>query len=233
MLRKMMIALFAVASVAVLAPDTASARGGWRRWWFPRRWRLSGGGGGFRGGGGFGGGGFRGGGLEWAAVASAQPQSAAAVSVQLRSVALVSVRWHSHRPDFVAALLPSTVFAAASTPGSGIGDSRLAAVGVGLGYGLYGYGYDDYYGYGVRLWLRRLLLLWRQRLLHRSAERADAVWLAHSAGAGVRLTRDVRSHGRQQNRPSHFRELVLELSRDLRGSDAESVECFEAKITAG
>jgi hypothetical protein len=48
MLRKMMIALFACASVAVLAPDAALARGG-----------FGGGGGGFHGGGG---GGFRGGG---------------------------------------------------------------------------------------------------------------------------------------------------------------------------
>ena len=49
MLRKTMIALCAAASMAALAPDTASARGGF-------------GGGGFRGGGGFhGGGGFRGG----------------------------------------------------------------------------------------------------------------------------------------------------------------------------
>ena len=49
MLRKMMIALFACASVAMLAPDVASARGGFG----------GGGGGGFRGGGGnrgFGGG---------------------------------------------------------------------------------------------------------------------------------------------------------------------------------
>ena len=51
MLRKIMIALFASASVAMLVPDAASARGG-----------FGGGGGGFHGGGGFGGGGFRGGG---------------------------------------------------------------------------------------------------------------------------------------------------------------------------
>jgi len=51
MLRTIMIALFASASVAMLAPDEASARGG-----------FGGGGGGFRGGGGFHGGGFHGGG---------------------------------------------------------------------------------------------------------------------------------------------------------------------------
>ena len=65
MLRKMMIALFASASVAMLAPDAASARGG-----------FGGGGGGFHGGGGFrGGGGFvvvvsAAAEWEWAAVAS-------------------------------------------------------------------------------------------------------------------------------------------------------------------
>src|SRR5437868_15166103 len=50
MLRKTMIALFAMASVAMLTPDVASARGGF-------------GGGGFHGGG-FGGGGFHGGGFH-------------------------------------------------------------------------------------------------------------------------------------------------------------------------
>ena len=56
MLRKTMVALFALASAAMLIPDAASARGG-----------FGGGGGGFHGGGGFGGGfhggGFRGGGM--------------------------------------------------------------------------------------------------------------------------------------------------------------------------
>ena len=55
MLRKMMIALFAAASVGMLAPSVASARGG-----------FGGGGGGFHGGGGggFHGGGFGGGGFR-------------------------------------------------------------------------------------------------------------------------------------------------------------------------
>ena len=58
MLRKIMIALFACASVAMLAPDAALARGGFGGGGF------HGGGGGFRGGGmGMGGGGFRGGGI--------------------------------------------------------------------------------------------------------------------------------------------------------------------------
>src|SRR5881392_3277118 len=58
MLRKMMIALFACASVAMLAPDAASARGGFGGGGF----HGGGMGGGFRGGGmGMGGGGFRGG----------------------------------------------------------------------------------------------------------------------------------------------------------------------------
>jgi hypothetical protein len=53
MLRKTMIALFTVASIGMLAPSVASARGG----------GGFGGGGGFHGGGGFGGGGFHGGGF--------------------------------------------------------------------------------------------------------------------------------------------------------------------------
>ena len=61
MLRKTMIALFACASVAMLIPDAASARGG-----------FGGGGGGFRGGGmGMGGGGFRGGGMGMGEAVSA------------------------------------------------------------------------------------------------------------------------------------------------------------------
>ena len=60
MLRTMMIALFASASVAMLAPDVASARGGFGG---GGGGFHGGGGGGFRGGGGFGGGGFRGGGM--------------------------------------------------------------------------------------------------------------------------------------------------------------------------
>ena len=86
---------------------------------------------------GMGGGGFRaaaigGGGFRSAAIGGA-----------------VSVRsGNRRRADFVAALLRSTVFAAVSTPGSGIVQIPVVAVGVGLGYGLYGCGYDDYYGYG-------------------------------------------------------------------------------------
>src|SRR5258708_11595103 len=59
MLRKTMIAFFAIASVGLLAPDVASARGG-----------FGGGGGGFHGvgGGGFPAGGFCGGGFRNAAI---------------------------------------------------------------------------------------------------------------------------------------------------------------------
>jgi len=55
MLRKTMIALFAVVSIGMLTPDAASARGG----------GPGGGGGGHFGGGGFRGGGFRGGGFGY------------------------------------------------------------------------------------------------------------------------------------------------------------------------
>ena len=68
MLRKIMIALFACASVAMLAPDAASARGGFGGGGF------HGGGGGFRGGGfaagGMRGGGFAGGGFRAAGIAA-------------------------------------------------------------------------------------------------------------------------------------------------------------------
>ena len=130
MLRTMMIALFATASVAMLAPDAASARGG-----------FGGGGGGFRGGGG---GGFHGGGGSgmaaasaaagwvWAAGASGLPGSAAAVSVAAIGRrfpiggigAVVSVRPLCRLPDFAAARLPSTVSTVASTTVSGTGDFR-------------------------------------------------------------------------------------------------------------
>ena len=59
MLRKTMIALLAIASASLLAPDAASARGGFGGGGFHGGGF---GGGGFRGGG-FGGGGFRGGGM--------------------------------------------------------------------------------------------------------------------------------------------------------------------------
>ena len=158
MLRKMMIALFAVASVVALAPDPASARGGGGGGFHGGG--GFGGGGGFRGGGGFGGGGFpRGGcgnGRRWLPCSCNRRRRFPFSCDRWR---LVSVRWHSHRADFVAALLRSTVFAAVSTPGSGIGRFPIVAVGAGLGYWfstatamtiLYdaGYGYDDSYYYG-------------------------------------------------------------------------------------
>ena len=104
MLRKTMIALFAAASVAMLAPDTALARGGF-------------GGGGFRGGGGFHGGGFHGGGFRGGAIGQAAegfaPRRSAAVSAQRR---------FPRQPDSAAAILP--VIAAAPSA-SGIADFRL------------------------------------------------------------------------------------------------------------
>ena len=118
MLRTMMIALFATASVAMLAPDVASARGG-----------FGGGGGGFRGGGGgfgggFHGGGFRGGGMGWAARVSGLLGSAAAVSVRPGSEAVVSVRLLCRLPDFAAARLLSTVSTVAFTAASITEDFR-------------------------------------------------------------------------------------------------------------
>ena len=137
MLRKMMIALFAAASVAMLVPETASARGGFR------------GGGGFHGGGfraggiGIGGGGFRaaaiGGGGFRAARAAVLP-----VAAGFRGGSFAGYRGGFRHRGFPIA--------------------GAALVGAGLGYGLYGpygyyggydeaypyanYGYDNGYYYG-------------------------------------------------------------------------------------
>ena len=128
MLRKMTIALFAAASVAMLAPDAALARGGF-------------GGGGFHAGGFHGGGGFRGGGIGMggagfraAAIGGGGFRAAALPAGGFRGGAFAanSFRGGFH-PGFRHRRFP---FAA-------------AAIGVGLGYGLYGpYGYYNDYDYG-------------------------------------------------------------------------------------
>lgn len=132
MLRKTMIALFAIASVAVLAPESASARGGFGGGGF------HGGGGGFHGGGGFRGGGIGmgGGGFRAAAMGGGGFRSAAIPAAGFRggSFAVNGFRGGYH-PGFRHRGFPIVA----------------AAVGAGLGYGLnggYGYGYNDYdYGY--------------------------------------------------------------------------------------
>jgi hypothetical protein len=133
MLRKMMVALFA------LVPDVASARGGF-------------GGGGFRGGGGFHGGGFRGGGIGMGGAgfraAAIGPGFRAGPAVGFRAAGPVgfrggtfaanSFRGGYYRPGFRHRGYPYVA----------------AAIGAGLAYGAtypYGYGgyYDDsYYGNG-------------------------------------------------------------------------------------
>jgi|SRR5215211_139098 hypothetical protein len=133
MLRKTIVALFTIASVGMLAPDVASARGGFGGGGFH--------GGGFHGGGGFGGGGFRaagigmgGAGFRAAAVgpgfrsAAINPgfRSAAAFSPGIRTGIHSGFRHHHHRGFPFAA----------------------AAFGAGLAFGAYPYGYyDDYYPY--------------------------------------------------------------------------------------
>jgi hypothetical protein len=127
----MMIALFAAASVAMLVPDAASARGGF------------GGGGGFRGGGGFHGGGFGGGGFRGGAIGMG--------GGGFRAAAIGG-------GGFRAAALPAAGFRGGGFVGQGFrGGFRhrgfpiaaAAIVGAGLGYGAYGYynGYDDGYPY--------------------------------------------------------------------------------------
>lgn len=114
MIRKLMIAVFACAAVAMLAPEVASARGGF------------GGGGGFRGGGGMGmGGGFRGGGMG---IGGGGFRAAALPAAGFRGGGFAGPRFHGgyHR-GFRYGRFP---FAA-------------TAIGLGLGYGYYG-GYYDY-----------------------------------------------------------------------------------------
>ena len=130
MLRKTMIVLCAAASVAMLAPDTASARGGF------------GGGGGFRGGGGFHGGGFHGGGFRGGGIGIGGGGFRAA-----------AIGGGGGFRAARAAVLP----AAAGFRGGfhhgfrhrGFPIAAAAIVGAGVGYGAYGYysGYDDAYPY--------------------------------------------------------------------------------------
>ena len=120
MLRKMMIALFACASVAVLAPDAALARGG-----------FGGGGGGFHGGGGgFRGGGMgMGGGFRAAGIGGGGFRAAALPAAGFRGGTLAVNRFHGgFNHGFRHRRFPFAV----------------TAVGLGLGYGYY----NDYYDYG-------------------------------------------------------------------------------------
>ena len=124
MLRKMMIALFASASVAMLAPDAASARGG-----------FGGGGGGFHGGGGggfhgggmgMGGGGFRGGGMGYGRrrLPGRRDRRRRFPCGRDRRRWFPCGRFAGCRISRRHAL-PSTVSTVASTTVSGIGDFRL------------------------------------------------------------------------------------------------------------
>jgi len=127
MLRKMMIALCTAASVAMLVPETASARGGF---------------GGFRGGGGFHGGGFRaaaigGGGFRAAAIGGGGFRAARAAALPVAALpAAAGFRGGFHR----------------GFRHRGFPIAAAALVGAGVGYGLYGPygyygGYDDAYPY--------------------------------------------------------------------------------------
>ena len=128
MLRKTMIALCAAASVAMLVPDTASARGGF------------GGGGGFHGGGFRGGGiGIGGGGFRAAAIGGGGFRAAGSPVAAFRggSFAVNSFRGGGFHHGFRHRGFPI---------------AAAAIVGAGVGYGLYGpygygYGYDDDYPY--------------------------------------------------------------------------------------
>ena len=100
-------------------------------------------------------------------------------------------------------------------------------VAVGSGYGLYGpYGYyNDYMITAMTIPIT---------MATAAATSFGGVCLRRMAGAfgpfrcAADLGRPVAR--REQNRPSQLRELVLDLIRDLRGSDAESVEHFEGGL---
>src|SRR5258708_33305487 len=127
MLRKTIVALFAIASVGMLAPDIALARGG-----------FGGGGmGGFRGGGGFGG--FRAGGIGMGGAGF----RSAAISPGFRTAAF--------SPGIRSGAFAGNAFRGGNFR-SGFRHHRgfpfaAAAFGAGLAYGAYGY-YDDDYYYG-------------------------------------------------------------------------------------
>jgi hypothetical protein len=150
MLRKMMIALFACASVAMLAPDAAFARGG-----------FGGGGGGFHGGGGMGmgGGGFRGGGMGMGGgfrgggmgMGGGGFRAAAIGGGGFRAAAIGGGGFRA-----ASAALPAAGFRGGTFAVNRFGGFRpgfrhhrrfpFAVTAIGLGFG-YGY-YDDYYDYG-------------------------------------------------------------------------------------
>ena len=128
MLRKSIVALLTISAAALLAPEAASARGGF-------------GGGGFKGGGGYHGGGFRAGGI-----AMGNPGfRAAAVGGGYRAAAVRTGTFANNawRTGFYPGYRPWRRFPVAAA---------AAVVGAGLAYGAYPYGngyYDDaYYGNG-------------------------------------------------------------------------------------
>jgi hypothetical protein len=157
MLRKTIIAVFAVATIGALSIDAASARGGFGG-------GGGGGGGGFARGGGMGGGGFRsasigGGGFRSAAIGGGGFRSAAIGGGAFRSAAIGS-QFRGVGPGFRHGF-----------HGRGRG-LAFAAFGAGLGYGLYDpygydYAYDDsYYGDGGCYLVRQRVLTrygWRIR----------------------------------------------------------------------
>ena len=139
MLRKTMVALFAMASVAMLVPDVASARGGF---------------GGGRGGGGFHGGGFRGGGIGMGGAgfraAAIGPNFRAGPAVGFRAagpvgfrggtLAVNSFRGGYYRPGFRHRGYP---YVAAAAIGAGLAYRPAYPY-----YGVGGYYDAGYYGYG-------------------------------------------------------------------------------------
>ena len=123
MLRKSMVALLAMAAAALLAPDTASARGGF--------------------GGGYRGGGFAGGGFRAAGIGMGNPGFRAAAiggGYRVAGMRTGTFAGNAWRGGFYPGYRPWRRFPVAAA----------AVVGAGLAYGAYPYGYgyydDAYYG---------------------------------------------------------------------------------------
>src|ERR1700732_2660150 len=180
MLHKTMIALFAAASVGMLAPSVASARGG-----------FGGGGGGFHGGGG---GGFHGGGVWWRGVPGGGFWRRRFPLSRYRRrrfpLSRYCERWIS-RSSLRSRWFPRPRFPPWVPPRAPI-CVRCICSRTRLPVRLL---------WRLRLSVRRLrlrrFLLWRWRLLRGAAARAYPVWLAYPTCPGVRLIPRSSTDGRR------------------------------------
>ena len=162
MLRKTIIAVVAAASVGMLAPNVALARGG-----------GGGGGGGGHGGGGFGGGGFHGGGGGFGG-GGFHGGGFGGGGFRAGGLGGTLGGGGFHRGTMASGGFHGGDFHHGFHHERGYGGYRSYP----YDYGYYDYGYPDYaYGDSYRQW----------RLLRRAAARAFALRLARSPGPGLQL----------------------------------------------